>query len=151
MTTTSQQNVQEERSQEIQAPQNNVTTEVSHAPGLDEWIKEKPRHNYIRLEVNGPRVLRFKSDKPNEMLMSDFGGKLKEKKPIARYMVTTPEESKEEQVFDVTAKRLASEIQFYYGRGDKELEITKLNTSPVSYRVIPMIARERQRSLAGTQ
>jgi hypothetical protein len=31
--------------------------------------------------------MRFKSGEPDEMIMTDFGGKLSEKVPSARYMV----------------------------------------------------------------
>ena len=84
--TTSQQEVEEIESEwkGIQEPQNN------YAPEFDQWVKEKPRHKYIRLELEVPTVLRFKSGRPNEMIMTDFGGKVSEKKPAARYMVRTP-------------------------------------------------------------
>jgi hypothetical protein len=108
--TTSQRDVQEIEAKEIQEPQNN------YAPEFDDWVKEKPRHKHIRLELEMPTALRFKSGKPNEMLLTDFGGKLSEKKPAARYMVTTPKEPNEQAAFDVTSKRLASEIQYYCDR-----------------------------------
>jgi hypothetical protein len=68
--------------------------------------------------------------------------------PVARYVVTTPEEPKEQQDFDVKSKRLAGDIRAYYEKGFTELEITRLNTNPVSYRLIPMTAREKQQHMA---
>lgn len=74
-----------------------------------------------------------------------------EKVPAARYMVTTPEEPNKQQVLDITSKRLARDIQAYYERGFTELEITKLGTNPVSYRVIPNVAREAQQKMGQQQ
>jgi hypothetical protein len=99
---------------------------------------------YIRLENNAPTVMRFKSGEPDELIMTDFGGKLSEKVPSARYLVTTPQEPNEAQAFDVTSKRLARDIKAYFERGFTELEITRQNTNPVSYRVIPVVARQQQ-------
>lgn len=143
--TTSQQEIEEqENGKGTQEPQN----DNNYAPKFDQWVKEKPRHKYIRLELEVPTVLRFKSGRPNEMIMTDFGGKVSEKKPAARYMVSTTSEPNEQVAFDVTSKRLAAEIQYYCDKGFNELEITKRNTSPISYRVVPLMARERQQGLA---
>lgn len=148
--TTGQQNLQEkeEKNQGIQEPQNDNNN--NYAPDFETWIQEKPRHNYIRLEVNVPKVVRFKSGKPDEMLMSNFGGKLKEPKPVARYLVSTLDEPKEQKALDITSKRLAGDIQAYFVKGFAELEITRIDGNPVSYRVIPNLARERQKGLAET-
>jgi len=81
------------------------------------------------------------------MLVSDFGGKSAEK-PVARYMVTTPEEPNKPVAFDVTAKSLACDIQLYYDKGFAELEITKKNSSPIKYLVVPVIARQKQQQMA---
>lgn len=138
----------EAKSEGKQEPQDKTT---SYAQEFDEWIKEKPRHDYIKLETNVVKTMRFKSGKPNEMIPTDFGGKLAEKVPAARYIVTTSEEPNKEQVLDITSKRLARDIQAYYERGFTELEITKLGTNPVSYRVIPNVTRERQQQMGQQQ
>src|SRR5215212_1594093 len=93
-----------------QGPQNEAASE-SFAPDFDSWVTEKPKVDYIKLELGKAKVIRFKSDRPDSMIMSDFNGKSAEKKPVARYMVTTPEEPDKQVAFDVTAKRLASEIK----------------------------------------
>jgi hypothetical protein len=87
--------------------------------------------------------MRFKSGK-GKMIMTDFNGASPDKKPAARYVVTTPESANEEVDFDVTSKRLAADIKAYFDKGFHELEITRLDTNPVSYRVIPMIAAQQQ-------
>jgi hypothetical protein len=128
--------VQEQQVQEQQEPQN--------LPDFQEWIKEKPKTGYVKLEYNVPKTLHFKSGK-GEMSYTDMGGKLDEKIPVAKFVVTTPEEPNNEQEFDVTSKRLAATINANYERGFANLEITKQNTTPVSYLVIPAAAREAQR------
>jgi len=143
--------IQNQESREEEATSTTVSQEPqqsSYAPEFDEWVKEKPRANYIRLKTGEPKVIHFKSGKPNEMLMSDFGGKSAEPKPVARYLVTTPEEPNEEKSFDVTSKRLAAAIEANFARGITELEITKLATNPVSYQTIAVIAREKQKQMA---
>jgi hypothetical protein len=149
-TTTSQQEIQEqENGKGTQEPQNDNN---NYAPDFDEWIKEKPRHNYIRLEVNVPKVIGFKSARPYKKDTSDFNGKSKKGKiPVYTYAVTVPEEPNVEYDFDITSKRLGADIVAYYEKGFTELEITKLSTNPTSYRVIPLMARERQQGLAGKQ
>ena len=150
-TSTNQKNEEREETvkQEPQIKKEEGQEEISYAPDFDAWVKEKPRHKYVSLKkANDPKVIRFKSGKPNEMLLSDFNGKLANPVPVARYMVTTPEESKEEQALDVTSKRLAADIQAYYGKGFTELEITRLDTNPVSYRIVPVVAREQQKRMA---
>jgi hypothetical protein len=124
-----------------QEPQNE---NKSYAFDFDEWIKETPRHKYIRLKAGEPQVIRFKSGRPDSTFPSDFKGKAPKPVPVARFLVTTPQEPKEEVAFDVTSKRLAADIKAYYDKGFAELEITRLDTNPVSYRVIPMIARQQQ-------
>jgi len=79
--------------------------------------------------------------------MSDFNGKSAEKKPVARYMVTISEEPNKVVAFDVAAKSLARDIQFYYNKGFAELEITRENTSLVSYKIVPVIARQKQQQM----
>lgn len=62
---------EEAKSEGKQEPQNKTT---SYALEFDKWIKEKPRHDYIKLETNVAKTMRFKSGKPNEMIPADFGG-----------------------------------------------------------------------------
>lgn len=135
---------EEETSKEVsQEPQE------SHAPDFDAWINEKPKRRYVRLETDVPKVVRFKSGKPYKDDMTDFKGKSRKGKvPVYSFAVTTPEEPNEEIDFDVTSKRLGSDIKAYYEKGFAELEITKLGTNPVSYRVIPMVARQQQRQMS---
>jgi hypothetical protein len=129
---------EEATSKGLQEPQN-------CAIDFDEWIKEKPKHKYIRLKkANESVVIRLKSSRPDSTFLSDFNGKAPKPVPVARYMVTTPEEPKEEVAFDVTSKRLAADIKAHFDKGFQELEITRLDTNPVSYRVIPMIAVQQQ-------
>jgi hypothetical protein len=134
--------------EEVTSKVSQETQNEGFAPDFDEWVKEKPRRNYIRIETGQPKIIRFKSGKPNEMMMTDFGGKSAEKKPVARYLVTTPEEPNEEKSFEVTSKRLAGDIQALYEKGFAELEITKLETNPVSYRTVPFIVRQQQKQMA---
>jgi len=117
----------------------------SYAPEFDAWVNEKPRGNFVKLKPGEPKIISFKSGKPNEMLMSNFGDPSKEPKPVARYLVTTPKEEQpnEEKTFDVTSKRLASLIQANYERGFTELEITKQNTTPTFYQVITIYCKTK--------
>jgi hypothetical protein len=66
---------EEETSNVSQDTQNENENSNNYAPEFDDWVKESPRHRYIRLTANEPKVLRFKSGRPDQMLMSDFGGK----------------------------------------------------------------------------
>jgi hypothetical protein len=131
----------EATSKGIQEPEK----ESSYAPEFDDWIKEKPKRPYIRLKnPNDSVIIRLKSGRPYKSRMDDFGGKAANKVPVYTYAVTTPDKPNEEQDFDVTSKRLGADILAYYEKGFVELEITRLDTNLVSYRVIPMIARQQQ-------
>jgi hypothetical protein len=103
---TQNQQQEEATSKVSQEPQ-----QQAYTPEFDQWVKEKPRSNFVKLKPGEPKVISFKSGKPSEMLMSNFGDPSKEPKPVARYLVTTtPKEDnpKEEKTFDETSKRLAA-------------------------------------------
>jgi hypothetical protein len=99
-----------------QVSQNNETFD------FDAWIKETPRLKYLALEKGTSKVIRFKSGRPDEMLMTDFKGKLEQPVPVARYLVTTLEEPSEQLRFDVTSKRLASDINAYFVKDSQSLK-----------------------------
>jgi hypothetical protein len=143
-----QMNVNKEATSTVsQEPQYDMVAanDYSYAPEFDEWIKEKPKRSYIRLKNPGDSVIiRLKSGRPERKRMDNFKGKAPKPVPVYTYPVTTPDKPGEEEDFDVTSKRLARDIQAYFDKGFAELEITRLDTNPVSYRVIPMIARQQQ-------
>jgi hypothetical protein len=134
--------------QETEEGTTNTTTRKKSPPSTyEEWVK--PKHKYLKLEANAPKLMHFRNTK-GEYDFTDFNGKLDEPVPVVRHMVTTPEMPNEEQEFTVTSKRLATTIQAHLDRGIMDLEITRLNTNPVSYQVIGAMAQEKQQKLGQT-
>jgi len=151
--TTTNVNNEEATSTVSQEPQMEVAANnYSYAPDFNEWLKEKPKRSYIRLKSAGGSVtLRFKSGRPERSRMDDFKGKAPKPVPVYTYVVTTHDKPNEEKDFDVTSKRLAQQIQMYYDKGFPELEITRQDTNPVSYLVVPNLAGQQQQLMTKRQ